>query len=158
MRSPGVIYRRYRQLRKKLLFDKVVEASKQKHTNCHYGKLLQYYEEKSTDLVNRRVCLCLYPCQRGDDPEICDCPQECNAYVNKWTRELIEKKFNEEISDPNVKAMLYPELCVMEWVLDKSLNEAKKEPSFIGKLIIFCIRSLENLLKRVSGPEMSLME
>lgn len=146
MRSPGVIYRRYRQIKKKLLFDMMADAHKREHANCHYGKILRYKDE---DGFYRVVKFCVFGVASGNPPDICTCPKECNAFALRWTKDKIVERFNETLSNPAMKRAIYPQLTVFEWVLDKELHEAMEEPRLIDKIIIVCIQALEDLLKTV---------
>jgi len=154
MRSPGVIYRRYRQLRKRILYDKLQDAKKCRHDNCHYGKTVI----RANDDVGVYIKLCTFGVNNGEDADICTNAWECNAFVNKWTKEAVAEKFYEEMNDPKVKRDSYPELMAYEWVLDKSLTDAMIRPNMVGKLIVYCIKVLENLLKFVQGPQKNLMD
>lgn len=153
MRSPGVIYRKYRQLRKRLLYEKICDARKIKHKNCFYGCLLQGLDEYGYSHFTK---VCRYNYQKGD-LDICTNPAECNAFALKWNKEKVVKEFEKELSDYRIKSRLYPELCAYEWVLDKNLHEAVKEPGFFGKILIRVIEFLENWLKS-SNEEQSEVE
>ena len=145
MRSPGVIYRRYRQIKKKIIYDKMSEAYKKSHCNCKYAQDLvckDYQGEKSLKTCGFRIEVGVI--------ELCDNPVECNAFICKWSKEKNIKETEKEMSDPYLKKKLYPELILMEWVLDKSLHDALKEPNIFGKVIIKCISFLENLLKSIN--------
>ena len=147
MRSPGVIYRRYRQLKKKIIYDKMEKAHQTKHENCSYGKAFLCSVNGKTESLK----VCGYSTNLDTSQiELCDDPISCNAFICKWNKEKVVKETEKEFSDPEVKRRLYPELTVMEWVLDKSLNDAVKAPSFFGKFIVKCIEFLENLLKEMN--------
>ena len=162
MRSPGIIYRRYRQLKRRLFFEKLSESQRQKHKNCYYGVSSTIYDE---DGRKKTIHLCAYQCflefregkndwdkmLRGVD--LCGDPTNCNAYVNKYrnTKELVLKEFEKELSDPATKARLYPELCAYEWVLDKNLYDATQSHSIIARILVSLISFLENLLKATQG-------
>lgn len=154
MRSPGVIYRRYRQIKKKILYDRTVQAHLRLHENCYYGKEIKYTDNDVIDLngIERTIKACVYN-STDNHIEICDNPQECNAYASKWTKEKIINKINEELSDPNIKRKYYPELNVLEWVLDKELHLAVQEPSFTGKIIIKFIEILESILRNSNNNQ-----
>ena len=155
MRSPGVIYRRYRNLKKKYLYDKVLDSRKKMHNNCFYGNPMEYTDAQNRKRMIRvcRVNLALAKSKSGEDLvnnlDICNCPIVCNAFVSKYSKEAIKEEFEKELQDPVVKRLKYPELVELEWILDKSLNDAQKQPSFIGKLLISAIYLLEKLLKKV---------
>lgn len=148
MRSPGVIYRKYRQIKKKILYDRTAHAFLRSHENCYYGKEVKYIDNEGIERfgVERTIKACMYnPIE--DHIETCDNPHECNAYASKWTKKKIIDKTNEELKDSDIKRKYYPELNVLEWVLDKDLHKAVQEPNFVGKIIIKIIEILESILK-----------
>ena len=150
MKSPGVIYRRYRQLKRKLLYEKILKARKVSHTNCYYGRLAEYTDPKSGATV-ASLKVCVYGCdQNSAQLPTCTCPKECNAFASRWTKEKVEEEFDKELSDWETKNRLYPELLAFEWVLDKDLTEAIKYPNNLGKIIVSNIMLLEKLLKYVN--------
>jgi len=162
MRSPGVIYRRYRQLKRRLLFEKIVEARRQKHTNCLYGVRVSCYDE---DGVRRTLRLCAFQCHRDvvtakndkkttindvlKDVELCVRSEDCTAFINKHkdVKESVLREFEEELKNPETKSRLYPELCAYEWVLDKNLYDASQSHSPFVRMVVGMIAFLENILK-----------
>lgn len=145
MRSPGVIYRRYRQIRKKILYDRMGEAFRCKHSNCHYGKVVTYKDDQGCE---HTVKICNYYLNLNEGIlELCTDPTSCNAFVNMWNKEKVIEEVDKELSDPTIKRDRYPELAVLEWALDKDLNDAVKNPGFFGNIIVSCIAFLEKLLR-----------
>jgi len=155
MKSPGVIYRRYRQLKRKLLYDKIVRARQVCHGNCFYGKVLSA-QVVSVGIGEASFLACRYGLEaESNELVLCVCPKECNAFANKWTREKVEAQFGIETADWKVKLEMYPELVALEWVLDKDLTDAIKSPSFFGSIIVSILMFLEKLLKYVNHPRNS---
>lgn len=149
MRSPGVIYRRYRQIKKKFLYDKLELARACEHRNCHYGKLVSYTDVHG---VEQTLKVCNYnSLLEKERIEICTNPVECNAYVNKWTKEKVVEAAEREFLDHDLKKKLCPELTMLEWVLDKDLNDAVKNPGFFTAIIVRCIEFLEGCIKYQAG-------
>lgn len=144
MRSPGVIYRRYRQLKKKLLYEKVSRAHRHIHCNCVYGCTVPCTYDQGSIFQAR---ICLYELRFNKGLSECTDAENCNAFVLKWTKEKVVEQFEKEIRNPETKKRLYPELSLMEWMLDKDLKKATEEPGFFGRIIISIIHSLENLLR-----------
>jgi hypothetical protein len=145
MRSPGVIYRRYRQIKKKILYDTLEKAKLCRHENCHYGKEVQY-----TDVFHMEHSLkvCNYTSLLSEGRiEVCTNPLECNAFVNKWNKNKVVEAVDSALSDPDLKRKCHPELTIMEWVLDKDLNEAIKNPGFLGTIVVKGIEFLEGILR-----------
>jgi len=96
--------------------------------------------------------LCLYNCSKETDVraiDLCTNPYECTAFACKKNKEYVLKEFERELSDPFLKQIRYPELSLMEWILDKNLLEAERNPSFAGRIILFLINTLEGILKKV---------
>jgi len=171
MRSPGVIYRKYRQLKRKYLYETIQASRKKRHENCAYGQLLKYRDERG---IEKEVKLCTYncmPCNLVDNTwsptcsgstksveglDICTCPGECPAFASKWSKEEVTAKFEETLKNDDLKRRYYPELEAYQWVLDKSLTDAVEEPKLIGKVVIFLIKALEDFLKFVSGNKKEL--
>ena len=151
MKSPGVIYRRYRQLRKKLLYEKAVRSYERTHQNCIYGKTF----EAGDDSYSIKIRLCYFHLMRsfGESstiqklPELCTCPSECNAFAYALqSKEELNVAFEKEQDNHE-----YPMLDLMEWILDKNLTDARKKPSIINRCLVFLIILLERVLKMTSG-------
>lgn len=165
MKSPGVIYRQYRKLYRKVLYEKLKEARKEIHVNCAYGKPITI---RNNSGESYQIKLCAYNCLDFSDAkkarlnldllDHCTNPKECNAFAYKQSKEDVENELEREFKDPEIKYKKYPELSAYEWVLDKSLTEAKKDPGILGSFIVFLINLLEKLLEFVSGSKTKLME
>jgi len=152
MKSPGVIYRRYRQLKRKLLYDAVVEARQTCHANCFYGRMLEHDGHGGFTFFS--ACgynFDLYNEKTRRDLPLCTCPAECNAFVNRWSRDKVEAQFEADMADWKKKLEKYPELVALEWVLDKDLTDAIKSPGMFGRMIVSVIMALEGLLKYVNN-------
>jgi|SRR5271157_4527217 hypothetical protein len=154
MKSPGIIYRRYRQLKRKILYDRFQEARKREHRNCVYGKMVEVMDKDKS----YQIPICLYNQNVERGLEVCSQSWECNAFVNRFSKESIEKELNQELKDPYIRMTKYPELNVLEWILDKSLDDAKKEPTFLGRVAIHLIDLLENFIKSTVGDQKRLMD
>ena len=168
MRSPGVIYRQYRKMYRNFLYKKYADSRKICHGNCVFGKTLECSD--GSDNIN----LCFYGCVDGiknSTPEHqllnkdldlrlidnCSNPQSCSAFIYKYTKQNIAKAFEEELNDPIIKFKNYPELAILEWVLDKSLLEAKRNSGILSKAIVWVINLLENTLKFIGRDQNKLV-
>jgi uncharacterized membrane protein len=149
MKSPGVIYRRYRQLKRKLLYDKIVKARQICHGNCFYGKTLGHGSPLDPGFTWFNICMYNYD---TNDKEfvLCTCPKECNAFSNKWTKEKVLKEFENEMNDWTIKQKFYPEVIALEWVLDKDLTEAIKNPNILNRIVVGIILFMEKALKYIN--------
>lgn len=147
MRSPGVIYREYRRIKKKYLYNKISDSYRKSHDNCVYGELIRY---KAVDGRNRSIKLCTYSASAVDDIgklDVCTCPETCSAFASNKSREDIIKEYEEELNDPAIKASKYPDLNVLEWALAGDIEKARKNPTVINKILIYIIDLLERLIE-----------
>jgi hypothetical protein len=165
MRSPGVIYRKYRQIKRKYLYEALVSSREKKHDNCVYGRSISY-----TDCLGnpKEVLVCSYGCLSksgealasiagpGTDLmnevyglDVCTCPRDCSAFASKWNREEVIRRFEGIVKNQALRSKCFPELEAYEWVLDKQLTDTANSPSYIGKVIIYLIKVLEDALKLV---------
>lgn len=167
MRSPGVVYRRYRQLRRKLLFEKIQQSRQKINENCAYGKVLDYFDESTG--TRQVINLCLYACKKNnlgskkhidtaEDLDVCTSPGICNAFACRWSKEEVEEDFNKDLRDYSIKEKKYPELALFEWILDKSLHDAQIDPGWFGRLLVRSIIVLENILKSIRRSQKRLYE
>ena len=62
------------------------------------------------------------------------------------------------LSDSVIRSKKYPELNVLEWVLDKTLDDARKEPTIFVKIIVLAINLLEGLIKTTVRNQKRLMD
>jgi hypothetical protein len=154
MKSPGIIYRRYRQLKRKILYEKLQETRRKEHKNCIYGRMVDVIDRDR--VYHLRICLYNKNVEHG--LEVCSQSEDCNAFVNKFSKEAVEKEFNKELKDPFIRGKKYPELNLLEWVLDKSLDDAKKEPTLFVRVIVYLINLLENTIKITGDDQKRLMD
>ena len=152
MRSPGVIYRRYRQYKKKILFERAAKAKNREHENCVYGKELTY---KDRNGIDRHIRACMYTGVVEGSFEVCDNPCECSAFANRWTREDIESQVEAELGEFEIKNEKYPEIAVLEWVLDKDYFDAIQNPGILTKTVVGMIMFLEQFLKVIGRKNQS---
>lgn len=159
MKSPGIIYRQYRKIYRKELQKKLQEKRKRTHENCIYGKAVED--------DNKKFELCMYSCSNFKDikegivnPDligICTHPEGCDAFACKYTKNEVESELRNELENPTIKYKKHPELSSLEWVLDKSLNDAKKNPDPVANIIVSIIDFLEHMLKVTCGSGKNLM-
>lgn len=147
MRSPGVIYRQYRQLRKKIIYDATVQARYREHANCFYG-ITGSVETPNGQVFSAK--LCTYGSDGGRGLSFCSRPDSCNAFINKWTKESVLKDYSEKMNDHTWLKKNHPEILTLEWVLDKNLYEAGKRPSIVVSSLLWLISIMEETIKRLS--------
>lgn len=155
MRSPGVIYRRYRQIKRKILYEKIVESRKKEHKNCFYGSILKATKDGETRLIKICALNSFYP-KKQKNFELCTCPKDCNAFVNKHTKEKIENNFNNILKNDKKLNKEHPDLFVLKWVLDKKLTENIKNPTGFIKYIVVIIEFLEEIIKKLDKNQKNL--
>jgi hypothetical protein len=153
MKSPGTIYRRYRQLKRKTIFEKIQETRKKAAKNCIYGKSLDILDKNKT----LHCFVCLYNKNINAGLDICNHPEDCNAFICKYTKEDIENSFYKDLKDITTFNKKYPEIALLEWVLDKTLEDAKKEPTPLVKLAVYLINLLEDLIRITAKDQKRLM-
>jgi len=145
MKSAGAVYRQYRQVRKLALLRSVSTARQKNHDNCFYGRRVRYID---VDGLMKDVSLCL--CKPGN-PDACTAAWECNAFVRKWPDDKVAERFTAVMEDDAAKKRVFPELWAYEWVLDKSLAEARKSDGPLSRMLIGMISGLESVLKALNG-------
>jgi len=159
MRSPGVIYRQYRQLRRKLLHNRTVDALLKEHRNCAFGKVLKATRDNGE---TRLIKICIFRNLKNQDNELelCTCPHECNAFAYNIAKsdikEAVKNEFDKLLEDPKRLRAVYPELAVYQWVLDKPLTDAKAYPKLWTKPLILLIELLEWVIRITDTRQKSL--
>jgi hypothetical protein len=48
---------------------------------------------------------------------------KCITFVPKYTREEIKNLFLQELANKKLKEKKYPEICALEWVLDRDTSQ-----------------------------------
>ncbi|RKY82561.1 hypothetical protein DRQ07_01010 [candidate division KSB1 bacterium] len=114
--------------------------------NCKYN-----YPYKISEKHEIGLCLCHQPeldLSKGIYPnliDVCYIPEhctDCNAFINKYTKEDIKRMFEEELKDQKIKSKKYPDICALEWVLEQSVidiptfNYLQKIYFFLKKLLL----------------------
>jgi len=151
MKSPGVIYRQYRQARKLAFIRAVSKARRKTHESCHYSACINYND---VDGAEKSVKLCLL---RPDNLDVCTNPRDCNAFARRWSDAQVAEEFERIMANDAEKKKTFPELWAYEWVLDKSLKEARDSGGVFTSLVVFLISFLESILRAVGGRK-RLME
>lgn len=132
MRSPGSVYKKLKEVKFRHLIDLYKTHLARVPGNCKYN-----YTYNSTDNKGEKfqIKLCLLHQEniqfeshqlRGIIPhlvDLCegveDC-QNCNAFVCRYNREDVKKIFEEELANKKIKEKRYPDICALEWVLERS--------------------------------------
>lgn len=127
MRTAGAVFRKLKEakFRHWVVFYKTL--AKKSPENCKYN---YRYEFKGNDNKIYEIRLCMLhqeniDLQQGVQPHLIDVCQanedciECNGYINKNTKEQIKDLFLAELNTKKIKETKYPDICALEWVLEK---------------------------------------
>lgn len=96
--------------------------------NCKYNHQYEIYENKTS--VKIGLCLLHQPnldLRSSVYPhliDICQFPHHCsscNGFAIKYSKEEIKDIFEEELKNIKLKEKKYPDICALEWVLEKSV-------------------------------------
>lgn len=129
MRSHGAVYRKLKEVKYRHLVALYRKYLKKTPQNCRYN---YQYEIKSKDGKKCSIGLCLLHQPNPEDInqgihthllDVCDCQahsSQCNAFVPKYTKEQLKNMLEEELKDKNIRGKKYPDICALEWVLEKS--------------------------------------
>lgn len=145
MKSPGIIYRKYRQLKKFFMYQEWSIELKKTHNNCIYCHNLSYTDKKG---IERKIPICtLKELTITKNIETCNNPAECLYFSYKKSKEKIKEDIITKFSDLSYIKKNYPELYLLEWILDNDLEKAKKKNNIFTIIIIKLIQLLEKLIK-----------
>ena len=128
MRSPGSIYRKLKEIKYRYLVILYRKYLKQTPENCKYNRA---YPIKSDDGKTHEIRLCLLHqdsenLESGIIPHLVDvCSHNahslrCNAFIPKFSKDEIKEILEEELKNKNIRERKYPEICALEWVLERS--------------------------------------
>jgi hypothetical protein len=127
MRTAGAIFRKLKEAKFRHWAVLYKKLSKKSPENCKYNYRYQF---KGNDNKNYEIRLCLLHQENVDlksdiQPHLIDVCQiekdclECNAFINRYSKEDIKTIFLEEINTKKTKETKYPDICALEWVLEK---------------------------------------
>lgn len=147
MRTPGAVYKKLREVKFHHLIDLYRKYLKKIPPNCKYnyayilhgangkdypvGLCLWHQEDiipkgSPQEFVTRLPDVFVAPRLSGVTPhllDICqavaDC-QNCNAFVKKYDRQTIKELFEKELAIKEIRETKYPDICALEWVLERS--------------------------------------
>jgi hypothetical protein len=132
MRSPGSVYKKLKEVKFRHLINLYKIYLKRVPENCKYN-----YTYNSIDNNGQKfqIKLCLLHQDnlhieshqlKGIIPhlvDVCACVedcQNCNAFVCRFNKEDAKKIFEEELSNKSIREKKYPDICALEWVLERS--------------------------------------
>ena len=96
--------------------------------NCRYNLL---YVFKGTDGRPHEVRLCMLHQKHHDSlrevvPNLLDACEEqsgcnrCEVFIPRLTKEQVRNLFEAELKDKDLRQKKYPDICALEWVLERS--------------------------------------
>ena len=143
MRKVREIYEKMRQVKYHHLVKLYKTFLKRKPENCRYN----YPYSLKKDKIETVIYLCLlhqpksnlpdgrflWPPPDPDNakiqPHLVDICHEihhcshCNAFVFRHSKKSLKDLFEEKLKDKKFKEKEYPDICALEWVLEKSVTE-----------------------------------
>ena len=127
MRSPGAIFRKLKEAKFRRLVAHYKKLLKRLPENCKYNYAYKFVGSDNKPYI---VKLCMIHQNYIDFEksshliDVCqtasDCEQ-CNGFVHRYSKEQIKELFDQELQTKNIKETKYPEICALEWVLERSV-------------------------------------
>jgi hypothetical protein len=131
MKTAGAVYRKLKEAKFRHLIALYRRHLKRSPENCKYNYPYLFTGSDSNP-YEIRLCLChqeelpVDPNLTGIIPHLVDVCEEledcqtCNAFVLRHSREDIKNLFEKQLSIKNVREKKYPDICALEWVLERS--------------------------------------
>lgn len=141
MRNTRAIYQKLREVRYFHLVELYKKLSKRIPENCMYN--YPYIIMRDSAPVEIRLCVLHQPnldLKTKVIPHLIDVCQEskhsviCNGFVLRYQKEDMKKIFEEDLKNKK-----YPDICALEWVLEKS---------FIGPSSLIWIQKIYYTIKK----------
>ena len=125
MRSPGAVFRKLKEAKFRRLVALYKKLLKKIPDNCKYN---YGYKFIGSDNKPYTIKLCLIHQNFVDLKanthliDICqteeDC-KNCNGFIPQCSKEEIRMIFDNELKTKNIKESKYPEICALEWALER---------------------------------------
>jgi len=143
MRNVRAVYTKLRDVKHVHLVKLYKRLLKRTPENCTYN-----HEYTISGKAPIRLCFLHQPeadLKNGIFPHLIDVCQDlkhctdCDAFVCRYTKKDIQKLFEESLKNKKFKTKRYPDICALEWVLEKNvlgippLNYIQKILFFIKK-------------------------
>jgi hypothetical protein len=127
MRSAGAVFRKLKEAKFRHWVVLYKNLSRKTPENCKYN---YGYQFKGSDNKFYEIKLCLLhqenvDLKAGIQPHLIDVCQveedcvECNGFINRYSKEDIKALYLEELNTKKIKETKYPDICALEWVLEK---------------------------------------
>jgi hypothetical protein len=126
MRSASAVFRKLKEAKFRRLVALYKNLFRKIPDNCKYN---YQYDFVGSDDKLYSIKLCLIHHQNFIDLQqnthlidVCqneeDC-KNCNGFIPKYSREEIKEIFDNELKTKSIKESKYPEICALEWVLER---------------------------------------
>jgi hypothetical protein len=149
VKTAGAVYKKLKEVRFHHLIALYRKYLKRVPQNCKYNYA---YVSYGNDGKESQIGLCflhqenipdnipqdLTPRLSGLIPHLVDICQamedcrNCNAFVKRHDQRSIKELFEKELSIKKIRQAKYPDICALEWVLERSFQEMP--PSFFQTL------------------------
>jgi hypothetical protein len=157
MKTSGAVYKKLREVKFHHLIDLYRKYLKKTPLNCKYNYL---YVLTDRDGQEREIGLCLVHQEdvmlklgpsrlSGIIPhlmDICEAEEDCrhcNAFVSKYDRQAVKELFEKELATKSIRETKYPDICALEWVLERSAVGI----SSLGNIFQILINGIKKILK-----------
>jgi hypothetical protein len=157
MKTSGAVYKKLREVKFHHLIALYRKYLKKIPQNCKYNYL---YVLQGRDGIEHEVGLCLFH-QEGvvlkiDPPrlsgimphlmDICEAAEDCrhcDAFVSRYDRQGVKDLFEKELATKSIKVEKYPDICALEWVLERSAVGIAP----LGNIFQILINGIKKILK-----------
>jgi len=145
MRNVRAVYQKLRDVKYVHLVKLYKKFLRRDPDNCKYN-----FEYTVSGKITIGLCLFHQPevdLENGVFPNLVDVCQDahhcssCNAYVPRFTKKDIQELFEQRLENKKLKEREYPDLCALEWVLEKNILGIPPL-NFIQKIWFFIKRIL----------------
>jgi len=128
MKNVRSVYQKLREVKHHHMVKLLRYYSRKVPSNCKYNHL---YTLSTNIKEDTKIGLCLLHQPDLDFTKIhlhmvdvCQYPHHCahcNGFTLKHTKEKVKEIFENELKDTKLKEKKYPDICALEWVLEKSV-------------------------------------
>lgn len=125
MRNVRAVYQKFKEVKHVHLVKLYKKYLRRVPENCIYN--FEYFISNKASI---RLCLLHQPevdLKKGVFPHLVDVCQDahhcniCNAFIPKYTKKEIQEYFEQILQNRKFKEKEYPDICALEWVLEKSV-------------------------------------
>jgi len=165
MKKPYLVYKKYRATQKAILNSELEKSKVVCPGNCKFNQEVFFQERNVT------IPMCTWGQfdngKEVDTDKLVICSsnkqaRECNTYSSRFPdEESVAMSIREKAINPEDKRKNYPELSVLEWVMDNDLHELKassRKVGFLSRTLLWYINKLEDLLKKLNRNNNSVSE